>query len=225
MTFYNIFPKNQQENQNKKTEKEDQKPKILIDHHEKNSLVPSLLPKLGIDIEFTHLEVADYIVNNTAIERKTIPDFKSSIINKRILFQLKELKQYQKALIILEGISNFTLYEGIIHENALRGFILSVLLEHKIPIVFAEDEEDTARYLAVLAKKTGKSDISLRQKIPLNEKEQKQFILEGFPGIGPKTAEKLLSKFKSIKSIINATPNRLKKVLGKKADSFKRIIN
>ncbi len=219
MTFHNIFSEKKVEKTKEKTSK------IIIDNHEKNSLVPSILCKLGAEIEFAHLEVADYIINNIAIERKTIPDFKSSIISRRMFFQLRELKQYEKAIIILEGISNFELYEGIIHENAFRGFILSVLLEHKIPIIFTEDEEDTARYLSVLAKKTEKSGISLRQKIPLSKDEQKQFILEGFPGIGPKTAEKLLKEFKSIKKIINAKPNKLKKILGKKSDIFRRIIN
>jgi ERCC4-type nuclease len=217
MPFHNIFSK-------EKPEDEKQKPKIIIDNHEKNSLVPSFLCKLNLNIEFTDLKVADYIINDIAIERKTIPDFKSSIINKRLLFQINELKQYPNALIILEGISNFSLYEGTIHENAFRGFILSILIEHKIPIVFTEDEEDTARYLSVLAKKTKKAEISFRQKIPLTKDEQKQFILEGFPGIGPATANKLIKEFKSLNNIFKASEKELEEILGKKAESFKGIL-
>lgn len=217
MPFHNIFSK-------EKTENTNLKPKIIVDNHEKNSLVPAFLCRLDAAIEFTDLKVADYIVNNIAIERKTIPDLKSSIISKRILFQLKELKQYEKNLLIVEGISSSSLYEGIIHENALRGFILSVLLEHKIPVVFTEDEEDTAKYLSVLAKKTKKSELSLRQKIPLTEKEQKQFILEGFPGVGPQTADKLLKKFKSLSNIFKATKEELEEILGKKADSLIKLL-
>ena len=223
MLFHNIFP-NETKNKEKEVNSES-KPRIIIDNHEKNSLVPSMLPKLGCEIEFKDLKVADYLINNVAIERKTIPDLKASIISKRMLFQLKELKQYEKNMLIVEGISNFSLYEGIIHENAFRGFILSVLLEHQVPIVFTENEEDTARYLSVLAKKTEKSEISLRQKIPLTREEQKQFILEGFPGIGPSTAIKLLDEFKSLKNIFNAPQLKLKKIMGKKADNFKKIID
>jgi len=221
MSFHNIFSSKP----DKTKLKEGEKPKIIIDYHEKNSLVPSILTKLGTNIEFKHLQVADYIVNNIAIERKTIPDLKSSIISKRILFQLRELKQYPKALLVVEGISNFTLYEGIIHENAFRGFILSTLLEHKIPIIFTEDEEDTARYLSVLARRTKKAHISLRQKIPLSKEEQQQFILEGFPGIGPSTAKKLLQEFKSIKNIINAKSEELEKIIGKKAELFRKLLD
>ncbi|MEM4259183.1 MAG: ERCC4 domain-containing protein [Candidatus Pacearchaeota archaeon] len=222
MTFHNIFSGKKLKQYEEKNSK---KPEIIIDKHEKNSLVPSILCKLNMNIEFKDLKVADYIINNIAIERKTIPDFKSSIINKRLLYQIKDLCQYPKSLIILEGITNFSLYEGFIHENAFRGFILSVLLEHKIPIVFTEDEEDTAKYLAVLAKKTEKSNVSLRQKVHLSEEEQKQFILEGFPGIGPATARSLLKEFKSIKKIINAKPEQLNKLLGKKTDKFIKILS
>lgn len=219
MVFENIFSKE------KTSAKTKEKPKILVDYHEKNSLVPSILSKLDCNPEFQHLNVGDYLINDIAIERKTIPDFKTSIISKRLLFQMKELQQYPKSLIILEGIKNFTLYEGILHENALRGFILSVLLEHKIPIIFTEDEEDTARYLAVLARKTKKTPSSLRQKIPLTPEEQKQFILEGFPGVGPSTAKALLKEFNSLKDIFNAKEKSLEKILKKKASAFKKLLS
>lgn len=219
MAFYNIFSRTKQ-----KSKAQKEKIKILIDNREKNSLIPAELANLGIQIEFKYLMVGDYLVNNVAIERKTINDLKSSIINKRIRFQLEELKQYPKCLLIIEGIQEQNIYQGIIHENALRGFILSTLLEAQVPIIFTQNEKDSARYLSVLAKKEPKTENSLRQKISISEKEQKQFILEGFPGIGPQTARKLLSHFKSIKNIINAKDKELEEILGKKADIFRKII-
>ena len=54
----------------------------------------------------------------------------------------------------------------------------------------------------------------------LNKKEQMQFIIEGFPGIGPKTAKKLLKEFKTIKNILNTSQEELKEVIGKKAEIF-----
>ena len=219
MAFQDIFSKKKLNQESK------QSAKVLIDQREKNSLVPAILSKLNINYEFAHLPTGDYIINDVIIERKTIPDLKSSIIDKRIFFQLEELKHYPKAILLVEGISNFELYEGIIHENALRGFILSVALEHKIPVIFTENEEDSAKYIAVLARKTKKTELSLRPKIQLDRDEQKQFILEGFPGIGPTTAKKLLDKFKTIKNIINADEKELKEILKKKTDNFKRVLD
>lgn len=57
------------------------------------------------------------------------------------------------------------------------------------------------------------------------KEEQSRYILEGFPGIGPKTAKKLIKKFKTVKDVINAPEEELKKEIGKKAENFIRIIN
>lgn len=217
MKIYNIF--------SKKKIKE-KKIKIEVDNREKGSLVASELANLGIEIEFKQLPVGDYIVNGVAIERKTISDFKTSIINKRIISQLLEIKQFPQQIFILEGISEENLYEGIIHENAFRGFLLSVALEYRVPIIFTQNSKDTAKYLSVLAKKTDKKDYSIRPgKILFSKEEQLQFILEGFPYIGPITAKKLLKKFGSIKNIINASEFELTEILGKRASDFKKLID
>jgi len=204
--------------QNKKTFK------ITVDNREKNSLVVSELYALGFDIEFKQLPVADYIINNIAIERKTILDLQTSIINKRIIRQLKELQQYPAYALLIEGLDYHDPYNGIIHANAYRGFLLSTAIEYNIPLIFTYNEEDTAQYLQVLAKKKKSPEPSIRAtKILLTPKEQQQFILEGFPNIGPKSAKKLLKKFKSIKKIINASKKDLTSVLGKKAEEFYKL--
>jgi Fanconi anemia group M protein len=229
--IFNIFQK-------KETKiKEIPKPTILADYREKNCFVASELFRLGINVEFRELKVADYLVNDVAIERKTVSDFISSMINKRLLSQLEELQQYENKLLIIEGIDEQELYtdSGLkevssreerigVHPNSVRGFLLSILLKHKVPIIFTKDSEDTAKFISVLAKRKPK-ELSLNvSKKSLNKKERLQFILEGFPGIGPKSARKLLEKFKTIKNIINASEEELKEVLGKKAKVMKRLV-
>ncbi len=221
MAFLNIFSKSKAKNKHEKS-----KIKIIIDHREKNSLVASYLASQGFNIEFQQLPVADYLVDNIAIERKTISDLKSSIINKRIMSQLLELKQYQKFLLILEGLTQEDIYEGIIHENALRGFLLSVILDYQVPIIYTLNEKDTASYLAVLAKKSPKKDFSLRaSKIIMTQEENLRYILEGFPQIGPVTAKRLLEHFKTLKEITNASEEELQKVIGKKSESFYKLLH
>ena len=208
----------------KRKPKKKEKIKIIIDNREKNSLIPSILSE-KFQIEYRQLPVADYLIKDTAIERKTISDFKSSIVNKRIISQLLELKQYPRYFLVLEGF-NKNIYEGGIHENAFRGFLLSVALEYRVPVIFTEDAEDTAKYLSVLALKIEKPEPSIRaSKILKSKKEQIQFILEGFPYIGPVTAKKLLKKFKSIKNIINAEEDELKSIIGKKGENLYKLIN
>ena len=220
--IFNIFSK-------KPVRESLEKPKIEIDYREKNSLVVSELTALGLDVEVKELKVADYIVAGVAIERKTVSDFISSMKNGRLLRQLDELRQYESMLLIVEGIDEQELYtdseEAIgMHPNSIRGFLLSILLNYKVPVIFTKNYEDTARFISVLSrKKPRETPLNVTKKF-LSRKEQAQYILEGFPGIGPKTAKKLLKKFKTIKNIVNATGEELRNEIGKKAENLLRII-
>lgn len=228
--IYNIFSK-----KTEKIEKDNSKKHVVIDvdYREKNSLVYSHLVKLGIGVKFKELKVADYIVKGVAVERKTVQDFVSSMINKRLFRQLEEMQQYNSNLLIIEGIDEQELYsdqeiiEGEkigLHPNAIRGFLLSILLKYKVPIIFTKNQEDTAKFISLIAKKQ-KRDTSLRPtKRTHSKKEQIQFILEGFPGVGPKTSKKLIKKFKNLEGIFNASLEELQEILGKKAESFKELL-
>ncbi len=207
--------------------------KIIVDKREKNSLVIAELVEKKIDIELKQLAVADYLINDIAIERKTVSDFITSMLNKRLIRQLQELKQYPKQILIIEGIEEQDLYndkaEQGIHANAIRGMLLSIILEFKIPIILTKNYKDTVNFLIVLKKRQERKpkEISLNAtKKARNIAEQQQFILEGFPGIGPSTAKKLLKHFKTIKKVINATDKQLKKakIQEKKAQAMKKVI-
>lgn len=201
------------------------KQKIFVDYREKSSMVAPELIQLGFEVEFLELKVGDYLVNNIVIERKTVSDFISSMINKRLSRQIDELQQYENKLLLIEGIEEHELYsdnsERGVSSNAVRGFLLSILLKHKIPIIFTKNAEDTAKFIDVLARKKEIESSLNATKKSFNKQEQMQFILEGFPGIGPKTARKLLEKFKTMKNIFSASPEDLEKEIGKKADIFK----
>jgi Fanconi anemia group M protein len=220
MPFYNIFSKAKE-----KQLESQKKARIIIDNREKNSLVASELVRLGFQIEFQQLPVADYLINNIAIERKTINDLKSSIISKRIFTQMQEIKQYLSHLLVIEGEKDELFNNKVLSSNALRGFLLSVSLQYKIPIIFTKNERDTAFYLAILAKKKEDREISIRaKKLSLDKKEQVQYILEGFPNVGPVRARKLIDRFKSIKNIINADKRELEEILEKRAKEFKKLL-
>lgn len=210
----------------KKRKKEPEKPKIIIDYREKNSLVPARLKKENFEIEFRELKIADYIVKDVAIERKTIDDFISSMINKRLIKQIEELQEYKHKLLIIEGYAEKNLYSDSdnTNSNAIRGFLISILLKHNIPVLFTKNPKDTARFISVIAKKREKETSLKTKKRTFNSKEQLQFILEGFPGIGPKTAKKLLERFNTLQEIFNASEKEIKEILGKKSESFCELI-
>lgn len=214
MPLFDIFKKRKGKN----TETSEKiNPKILIDIHEKNSLVQSELQSLGAQVDFQDLKVGDYLINNIVIERKTLSDFVSSMISRRLFAQLNNMQQYEKKLLIIEMDKKVDF-----NPNAIKGMILSISLEMNIPVIQTRNEEDTAKYLFLLAKKQLKprAESSLHSRIPKTKSEQKKYILESFPNIGPATAKKLLKKFKTIKAVLNAGQGELREVIGKKAEAF-----
>lgn len=219
--LYNIFSKT------KDKMKKVNSVKIIVDNREKNSLVASELIHLGHQIEFNQLEIGDYLIGSVIIERKTVSDFISSMLNKRLIIQLQNLQEIREKLLIIEGIEEQELYQeksGGINSNAIRGMLLSILLKYNVPIIMTKDYLDTTRFIDVLARKQDKETSIIAKRKSVNYQEQLQYILEGFPGIGPKTAKRLLEEFKTIKNIINASEEDLKKSIGKKAEIF-NIIN
>ena len=210
--------------------------KIIADIREKNSLVIAELRKLGAEVELQHLKLSDYIISeDIAIERKTINDFVSSMINKRLFQQITDMKRnYKHPLLIIEKEDHQSLYKPTghpnINENFVRGIILTITTTFDFPIVFTEGYEDTAEYLVLLAKRQlkPKKEFSLAVKRKaFSIKDQQQIILESFPGIGPSLAKMILKHFKSIRNFANSSEEDLEKVpkLGKKkAMILKRLL-
>ena len=220
--MYDIFSKKADEKtlENRSSVKKS-KEIIEVDFREKNSLVPSDLIKQGFSVEFKELKVADYITKGIAVERKSASDFFASVFDKRIFSQLDELAQYEKKLLIIEGNLQ---KENRMHENALKGILLTITLRYKTPILFSKDEEETAKYLKIIAEKNKKESSINAMKKNLSPEEELIFILESFPGIGPSKAKKLLEKFGTLKKIVNSSENKLKNILGKNSGGFKEIV-
>jgi ERCC4-type nuclease len=222
--FHNIFSKKEI-----KTNPNKVKPRIIADIHEKDSsILVELVSNREIETEITSLKIGDYLIGNTIIERKTTSDFMSSMISKRLVQQLMQMQQYEQRLLIIEGqISSILEKNNNIHPNAIRGFILSIMSNYNTNIIFTKDALDTSKYLITLSKQQlkPKTQVSLHSRIPKTIEEQKQYILESFPNIGPKKAELLLKKFKNLNSIFNASEEDLKEILRNQTGNFKSLLN
>ena len=210
----NIFTKTKPEQEHKCP---NPKIPIIVDTREKQSMISANLIEQKANIKYEKLDIGDYLVGDTIIERKTFSDFVGSMIDKRLFSQLHEIRKYPKYFLIIEGFY-YNYNDFNVHKNAIKGMLLSVATEFQTPIIFTEDEKDTANFLILMAKKyeNPKTENSLRQnKTAKTIEEQKQFILEGFPGIGPTIAKKLLKKFRTLKNIFNATEEEIGMELNK----------
>ncbi len=192
---------------------------IYVDTREQASgIVTRLKDYEDVSLQVKQLEVGDFVLSdNVVVERKTTEDFLSSVTDGRLFNQLTSMaSNYDSPLLILEGDPRelFTLRN--IHENAIRGILASIALNYRIPILYAESEEETVKYIYQIAKReqTGKdSEIRLRVgRKGLTTKQQQQYVLEGFPMVGPQLAKALLKKFGNIRAVVNASVKELQEV-------------
>ena len=205
------------------------KPIIIADIHEKDSMIlAELKNNQSIILEIMPLKIGDYLIGNTIIERKTTQDFISSMLNKRLIEQLHHMNNYKNKILIIEGkLEDLYPTDSKLNPNALRGFILSIINNHETKIIFTTNYKDTSQYLITLAKQQIKlkTEISLHSRIPKTIKEQKRYILEAFPNIGPKKAKYLLKKFKTLNQVFNANEKELRGVLKNRSGNFKNLLD
>jgi ERCC4-related helicase len=205
---------------------------IIADNREGGSQVIKKLKETGMNIKMETLSTADFIISSrVGIERKTPKDFVDSIIDKRLLHQLRDLKQnFEKPLIIIEGEEDIYSQRKI-HPNAIRGMLATIAISYGIPILQTKNSQETAELIKSIAKREqNKEEKSMgirTDKKPMTTKEQQEFIIESLPGVGPSLAKSLLAEFKSVKKIMNSKEKRLTKINqlgGKKAQEILKIL-
>ena len=185
---------------------------ILADHREKDNKIVKELIDLGVSVKTAQLESADYIVSGkVGVELKKIPDFVASIIDGRLLDQVKDLQRnFEKSVLIIEGEEDIYSIRKV-HANAIRGMLASITLGFNVPILYTKNPRDSASLLAVMAKREQDKgrDFSYHAAKPKTVKEQLEFIVSSLPNLGPQNAKRLLEKFGSIKNLINARKEEL----------------
>jgi len=210
----------------------EQEVKVFVDYREKSSGIAKELLELGIKVDMQKLEVGDYILSSRCgIEIKKVPDFVDSIIDGRLLQQIRDLKHnFERPLLIIEGEENIYSARNI-HANAIRGMLSTITVSYGIPILQTKNFKETATLIAVIAKREQEETTSYfnphGEKKPLTVKEQQEYIVSAFPNIGTTLAKPILQKFKTIKDFCSASENDLKEIdlIGpKKAKAIKEIL-
>jgi Fanconi anemia group M protein len=191
---------------------------VLVDSREANSAVVRELVRFGVNVKLQNLPVGDYVISEeVVVERKTVSDFVSSIIDKRLFTQAKNLvSTYLKPVFIVEGEN---LYSGSgVSAKAIRGAILSLNLDYKIPVVLTKNPTETASYLVLMAEREQlekDSHPTIRgERKPLSLKEQQEYVVAGLPNVELTLAKRLLAAFGSVEKVFQASKEELKKVPG-----------
>ncbi len=205
---------------------------VFVDYREKPNKVVKELIDLGVEIKLEKLDIGDYILSGrVGVEFKTVSDFVNSLVNGRLLQQIKELKNnFERPLLIVEGEEDIYSIRNV-HPNAIRGVLSSIAIDYGVPILFSRNYKETGAYLYLIAKREqeeiGREFSPHGSKKPMTLKEQQEYFISSLPGIGIGLARPLLRKFKTVRKIINAKEEQLEKVEGigpKKARAIKDVV-
>ena len=210
---------------------EDNSPDIKVVADDRENSIAKELSRKNIEVEKKRLDVADFLISDdSAVERKKAEDFVDSMIDKRLFDQIQELQQFANPMIVIEGRNLYNHRD--VDPDAIRGAMASVALDYGMPIVWTENEKDTAEMLESLAKREqeeNEKDVSVRgTSVQKSRKERMKFVVAGLPGVNTKIAERLLQEFDSIQKIFTASEEELKNVEGigvKKAQNIRKMIS
>ncbi|MBW2985497.1 DEAD/DEAH box helicase [Candidatus Woesearchaeota archaeon] len=206
---------------------------VFADHRERNSAITKILIEKGIEIKLDQLKTADYLCSSrVAIELKSIPDFVNSIIDGRLLEQLKQLKEnFDIPIIILQGEEDIYSVRKV-HPAAIQGMLATIAVSYNIPLLQTKDEKETASLIYTIARReqeTNKGAFTPHSnKKAFSLKEQQEYIVSSLPDIGMTLAKPLLKKFKTIKNLVNAKASKLTEVekIGKiKAKKIRDVLD
>jgi len=205
--------------------------RIVVDHRERGII--NELKELDLDVELKDLKAGDFVLSEkVGVELKTKEDFINSIVDGRLLKQLKLLREnFEIPLLLIQGEEDIYSMRNV-HPNAIRGMLSTITISYNIPILYSQNVKDTAAILKVIAKREQdpnlKSFYLRNERKPLTLKEQQEYIVSSFPGIGATLAKPLLKKFKTIKKIVNAKKEQLEKIskIGdKKAEEIRKVLD
>ncbi|RLE49798.1 MAG: hypothetical protein DRJ21_02150, partial [Candidatus Methanomethylicota archaeon] len=166
--------------------------RVIVDEREKSCKVPQFLRELGVRVIFKQLTVGDYIISkDCAIERKSARDFVNSVSKGRIFDQAYRLaNSYSKSAIIIEGnlkIASSILKAGI---RSVYGTIAFIWMAYNVPSFLTASERETAELIYSFIKH---EQVSVKKKIIIRSKPKLEsigdwqlFVVQSFPGIGPK---------------------------------------
>ncbi|MFW6025047.1 MAG: DEAD/DEAH box helicase [Candidatus Woesearchaeota archaeon] len=195
---------------------------MYVDSREKNSSILRNLKKRKVNIKRVQMDIGDYqLSERCVVEYKSREDFINSLVDGRLLKQLKSMKSYKKPIIIVEGTEDIYSIRKV-HQNAIRGLISTITVDFEIPLIYTKNSVDTSGYLYMIAKreqkKLGKKFMPHTEKKTGSLFSEIRYVVSSLPGIGPTLAIPLLKKFRTIKNLVNSTQKDLEMVelIGKK---------
>jgi len=204
--------------------------KFTVDVHEP-SYIRDKLKLLGCSVEVQPLEAGDYLTEQCVFERKRIDDFVMSIrgfagrVGGRIFDQMLKMTEFCEKtkrvpfLMIVgdlaelkEKISQY----GDLNVSAVFGAIASIVVRYGVNVVTTLGEDEFLYVMVKIAEKVEEGKLGLPHRKTWREVHSNKRIahVANVLGCSPAIAEKLLTKFGSLRRILLASDQELMSVPG-----------
>jgi len=187
---------------------------VIVDTREKPSGIADILKSLGARVEFRLLDVADYVIGEGAIERKTVGDFSSSLFSGRLFEQARRLvESYVDPIMIVEG-DLATLLHEVSRPRAYWGAMISLVMQYGIRTFFTPGTGQTAELIFTYASQLSRRKSAylpfIVKKPRISTDTQAQLLILGsLPMIGPKLGSRLLERFGTVRRVFEASRSEL----------------
>lgn len=206
---------------------------LIASTHEKNGPVVKHLETLGLQIRYANLKMGDFLISGTtAVERKDSEAFIESIEDKSIFRQLIDFKrEFSNPLYIIEGCNLYN--NRTVNATKIRSAISYVTILNHVPVIFTQDPKDSAEYIYMISRQAQHgltfNPVEDRKKGKFSEDKEAQLrMVENLPDVGTAIAMAMLSKFRTLKGVINASKEDLVAVDGigeKRAEKILRFLD
>ncbi len=177
---------------------------ILVDSREPPIIIQELR-KLEVNVKSVMLSLGEYIIGpNHIVERKTGNDFIQSLYDKRLFDQAhRMIEEYDNVIFILEELD----VDPEIRKN-IYGALAYLVVRRGITVIPSTGKVATAHIIERLASWVQEEHIDpivMRggpKRLTLREKQE--YLIQGFDGVGLKTAKLLLDNLGTPKNIVKA---------------------
>jgi Fanconi anemia group M protein len=191
---------------------------IWMDAHEKGGM-EALVREHCDDVSVSDSFGGDYAAGGYLIERKRWQEVVGRMTeqDRNLFYQVSKLCTAAGELglepaLLLEGEIGGAVAHSSVPADAVAKYLAG------LPVMGVTVVPSTGRACsaAILARlEDGEPpDVRRVRGTPGDESHRERFVIEGFPGVGPATAEDLLDHFGSVRAVVSATADELQEVGG-----------
>lgn len=191
--------------------------KAVVDYREQPSGIVELMTAAHIDVRLGKVACGDFILDGIlTVERKTARDLIVSIIDGRLFRQMANLKKNcDHPVVLIEGNPFQTGLD--MNRSAIKGALVNVQTVWNIPVVYSRSMEDSIELMQIMAHQFEKLSTLMPVRPgyrPRRMSSRQLYVLQGFPGVGPHMAKRLLIHFGSVAAVLGASVEALQAARG-----------